>query len=231
LVSTYRGKESMIRLYVFDMAGTTIDEQNVVYKTIRQAIIAAGIDVSQETVQAEGAGKEKSQAIRDILAALQLPPDESQVQSIFSDFKSRLVEAYKQLDVAEQQGASNILSGLRERGCKVVLNTGYDRKTAESLLDKLAWSQPEMYDALVTASDVERGRPHPDMIYLAMQQTGIKDAAEVAKIGDSTVDILEGKNANCGLTVGVTTGAQTRDQLATAGPDLIVDTLAELLPQ
>lgn len=219
----------MIRLYVFDMAGTTIDEQNIVYKTIRQAILAAGIDVSQEDVQAEGAGKEKSQAIRDILSAKKFPPDESQVQAIFGDFKTRLVEAYKQLDVAEQPGTASVLAALRERGCKVVLNTGYDRGTAEGLLKKLTWSQPDMYDALVTASDVDRGRPHPDMIHLAMRQTGIEDAAEVAKIGDSTVDILEGKNAGCGLTVGVTTGAQTRDQLATAAPDLIVDKLADLL--
>lgn len=47
--------------------------------------------------------------------------------------------------------------------------------------------------------------------------------------GDSTIDIEEGKNTGCGITVGVTTGAQTREQLATASPTLIVDNLAEIL--
>ena len=53
----------MIELVVFDMAGTTVDEDNVVYKTVRAAINAAGYQFTQDQVQAAGAGKEKSQAI------------------------------------------------------------------------------------------------------------------------------------------------------------------------
>ena len=47
----------MIKLVVFDMAGTTVDEDNVVYKMVRAAINAAGYRFSQEQVQAAGAGK------------------------------------------------------------------------------------------------------------------------------------------------------------------------------
>ena len=38
----------MIKLVVFDMAGTTVDEDNVVYKTVRTAINFAGYDFTQE---------------------------------------------------------------------------------------------------------------------------------------------------------------------------------------
>jgi phosphoglycolate phosphatase-like HAD superfamily hydrolase len=51
----------------------------------------------------------------------------------------------------------------------------------------------------------------------------------VIKVGDSKIDIEEGKNANCLFTIGVTTGAQTRQQLLEANPDYIMDDLNDLI--
>ncbi|OUT60812.1 MAG: HAD family hydrolase [Rhodopirellula sp. TMED11] len=218
----------MIELLVLDMAGTTVDEDNVVYKTVRAAINAAGHQFSQQQVQAAGAGKEKSQAIRDVMALGGNVPADEEVATIFADFKLRLAAAYESLDVREQPGASEVFAKLRQQGVKVVLNTGYDRATAEQLIAKIGWVVGQDIDGLVTASDVGNGRPAPDMIHLAMQQTSIASGENVAKIGDSAIDIEEGKNAGCGMTLGVTTGAQTREQLTAAGPTHIVDSLAEM---
>ncbi len=55
-------------MIVFDMAGTAIDENNVVYKTLQKAINETGYDFTLDQVLAEGAGKEKLQAIKDILS-------------------------------------------------------------------------------------------------------------------------------------------------------------------
>ena len=203
----------MIKLVVFDMAGTTVDEDNVVYKTLRAAINAAGYQFSLEQVQEAGAGKEKSQAIRDVLALDGTLNSDEKIATIFEDFKRRLSGNYAALDVKEQPGASETFSKLRRHGIKVVLNTGYDRATAESLIQKIGWVVGTDIDGLVTASDVENGRPAPDMIHLAMRQTNIKSCQAVAKIGDSAIDIEEGQNAGCGMTFGVTTGAQTESQL------------------
>ena len=72
----------MFELVVFDMAGTTVDERNVVYQTVRHAINAAGYAVTQEQVQAVGAGQEKSQAIRDVLALDGKPHSEKEIQTV-----------------------------------------------------------------------------------------------------------------------------------------------------
>ena len=42
------------------------------------------------------------------------------------------------------------------------------------------------------------------------------------------MDIEEGRNANCGLVVAVTTGAYTREQLQQCNPDYIIDSLQQL---
>jgi phosphonatase-like hydrolase len=218
-----------IELVVFDMAGTTVDEDNVVYKTVQKVINDEGFNVSLEEVLKYAAGKEKHQAISDVLRACTPLTDINQVADIaFSKFKIALKNAYDTLEIKTFEGTEQLFKDLRENQIKVVLNTGYDGKTANLLLKKLNWTVGETVDGLVTADDVENGRPGPEMILLAMKNTGVMDAEKVLKVGDSAIDIEEGKNANCGITAGVLTGAQNRTQIQEANPTYIIESLNEL---
>lgn len=219
-----------ISLVVFDMAGTTVNEDNVVYKTLRDAVNSLGHDFSLETVLLVGGGKEKFQAVKDIMAPVY--EDKSKLEAdakvAFQYFLDHLKIAYDKLHLTAYPGTEELFNFLRNEGVKVVLNTGYNRKTATSLVAKLDWEEGKDFDLLVTASDVSNSRPAPDMITLAMEKLGINDATQVAKVGDSIIDIEEGKAAGCGLTLGITTGAQTKEQLETANPDLIIDALLDM---
>lgn len=216
-----------IKLAVFDMAGTTVDEDNVVYKTLQKSIVNAGYEMSLDHVLLHGAGKEKHQAIKDSLAAKGHTGVDS--LAIFNSFKKNLDAAYQALEVKTFAGMEDLFASLRQKGIKIALNTGYSSRIATLLLGKLGWQQGLDYDTLVTADDVKNGRPEPDMILLAMERTGVVDNAATLKAGDSAIDIEEGKKAGCGITVGVTTGAQTRDQLGQAQPTYVVDSLTEML--
>jgi phosphonatase-like hydrolase len=219
----------MIKMVVFDMAGTTVDENNVVYKTLRTAINEAGYNFSLDEVLAQGAGKEKLQAIKSILQAYAGIDDDTLADSIYANFIVQLADAYATLEVLPQPNAIDLFGALAERDIIVVLNTGYNRETAESLVNKLGWEEGVEFDLLVTATDVDKNRPNPDMILFAMKHFGITDGAEVAKVGDSIIDIEEGRNAGCLLNVGITTGAHTLQQLQSANPEGIIDNLLELL--
>lgn len=217
-------------MVIFDMAGTTVNEDNLVYKTLRKALHEAGYDFSLEQVLTEGAGKEKKQAIRSILATYADVHQEELINAVFENFKRQLIEIYDHEELLPQHNAEKLFKTLKEKQVLVVLNTGYDRVTAESIIHKLGWEEGKQIDSLVTASDVSQNRPNPDMIHFAMRRFAILDSREVAKVGDSIIDIEEGKNAGCGLSIGITTGAHTADQLESAHPDKIIDDLIELLP-
>ncbi|CAM2981071.1 phosphonatase-like hydrolase [Flavobacterium frigoris] len=218
-----------IKLVVFDMAGTTVNENNVVYKTVQKAINNAGYNVTLQDVLKYGAGKEKHQAITDVLHnCTNLIKISKIVDVIFTSFKSELEIAYANLDVKTFEGTEQLFKDLRKNDIKVVLNTGYDAKTANGLLQKLDWTVGETIDALVTADDVKNGRPAGDMIFKAMEIVGIKDSKLVLKVGDSKIDIEEGISANCGITAGVLTGAQDREQIQEANPTYILESLTEL---
>lgn len=220
-----------INMVVFDMAGTSVDENNVVYKTLQKVINDAGHQFTLADVLRLGAGKEKLQAIKDILAAdTSAHASLATTARLYQSFEHELAEAYNNIELKPQPGAEQLFQELKNRQVKVVLNTGYNKATATAILHKLNWIEGQHYDALITASDVNQNRPHPDMIALAMQQLHISDPMQVVKVGDSIIDIEEGKNAHCKYSIGITTGAHTKQQLLSADPDFIIDHLSELLP-
>lgn len=219
-----------IALLVLDMAGTTVNENNVVYKTVRKALANNGFDLPLDMVLELGAGKEKAQAIRDILRSMGLEGNHlsETTNEVFSDFQPLLKNAYKNLNVKTFPGVLDLFTAARANNVQVVLNTGYDTETAIGLVRKLGWKPGITINGIVTADMVKNGRPAPDMIYEAMKICQVTDPETVLKAGDSAIDILEGKNAQCGVTVGVLSGAQTRDQLKAANPDYIVNSVADL---
>jgi phosphonatase-like hydrolase len=175
----------------------------------------------------KGAGKEKLQAIKSILALNQINNDQIST-GVYQHFFILLNEAYTYLVVRPKPNAEEVFQILRKQKIFVILNTGYDRETALSLIEKLGWEKRKTYDDLIAASDVENGRPLPDMILRAMHNANIRQPGEVIKVGDSVIDIEEGKNALCALSIGITTGAHSHDQLSLANPDFIISDLSEL---
>ena len=216
-------------MVVFDMAGTTVDEGNVVYRTLHKAIEKVCPSVSFENVLKLGAGKEKLQAIRETLSGSNISLNEATIQEIFKDFLGLLDIAYANLIVVPTNNTERLFNELRTKDIKVVLNTGYNTVTAISLLNKLNWVKGVQYDLLVTSSVVSNNRPMPDMILYAMDKLNITDASTVIKVGDSTIDIEEGRNAGCKYNIGVTTGAHTKAQLESANPDYIFDNIYDLV--
>lgn len=215
-----------IELLVLDMAGTTIDEDNVVYKTLMNAVNDYGYNVSLVEVLSSCAGKEKFDAIRTLLEEIGGRKDHA--ETIFKDFSEKLKIAYQNLDVKPIQGVEDFLLKVRATGKKLVLNTGYSSEIAQQLIQKLDWKENVHFDALITADDVTASRPNPDMIFLAMKKFGIDDPKKVLKAGDSAIDIEEGKNAGCGMIVGVLSGAQNSSELEKAKPDYIFERISDV---
>ena len=159
-----------IAMVVFDMAGTTVNEGNVVYRTLHKAIEKKCPSISFEDVLKWGAGKEKLQAIKETLSGNNISLNEATIQEIFKDFLGLLDIAYANLIVVPTNNTERLFNELRAMEIKVVLNTGYNTITAISLLNKLNWVKGVHYDLLVTSSDVSNNRPKPDMILFAMDK-------------------------------------------------------------
>lgn len=220
----------MIELAIFDLAGTIVDEDNLVYKNIVTAFDQEGIDITLATVLEKAAGKEKWFAIHDLLKDTTTLDDEERAEKtndIHSVFLRNLVKSYQEYEIKLFDDCRPLFEFLKENNIKQAVNTGYSRRIAEIILKKVDFIEGRDFDLLCTADDVFEARPAPDMILKICKELKI-DAKNSIKVGDSAVDILEGKNAQVYLSIGITTGAQTVEQMAKEGPDFIVHSLSEL---
>jgi phosphoglycolate phosphatase len=89
------------------------------------------------------------------------------------------------------------LLALRALGLKLgVLSNRARRFMAHEIyvIDGSGWH--ELFDAIVCGDDVEKRKPFPDLILKALADIGAPADAHCWYVGDSTADIVAGKNAN-----------------------------------
>jgi phosphonatase-like hydrolase len=149
------------------------------------------------------------------------------IDVVHADFVARMKRHYAENpEVREIAGAKAVFAELRSAGIKVALNTGFSREIVDVILARLDWTNA--IDASIASDESPRGRPHRDMIHLLMARLRTTDPRCVAKVGDTPADLQEGANAGCGLIIGVTTGAFTRDQLEPHPYTHILDSLTDV---
>jgi phosphonatase-like hydrolase len=216
-------------LVVFDIAGTTVNDEDSVNRCVRGALEAVGVLVTAAQVNAV-MGLPKPIALAELIAGSPLRDNlKDGVPEIHRDFVKRTIRFYESdPSVFEVPGATGTFQALRAAGIKVALDTGFDRQITDVILGRLKWNDLKLIDASVTSDEVARGRPYPDMIARLMNRFNLTDPSRVVKVGDTPADIEEGKNAGCGVVVGVTRGTHTREQLETSAPTYLIETVAEL---
>ena len=218
-------------LVVFDMAGTTVRDKGNVADSFIRAFQQFGIEVPEEEVN-KVMGWRKMDAIQLLLSKYytgKLEENKVLVDQIHDVFIDNMVTFYERdEDLQPMEHAEELFTSLHERNIKVALNTGFTRRITDVILKKLEWDNSKLIDYVIASDEVPEGRPYPFMIQQLMQDSGIANAADVVKVGDTEVDVQEGRNAGCGLVISVTTGAYTKEQLQGYQPDHIIDSLSEL---
>jgi len=217
-----------VKLAVFDLAGTTVADDNAVAAAFQKAFEIYGYRVAEEDIKPL-MGYKKPVAIQIMLEKMGVEPDEDLAGDIHREFEIVMIDHYEYSpEVKAMPGAEDVMLQLKERGIKIALNTGFSKVIADTILSRLQWIEKGIADDFIASDEVEEGRPQPFMIQTLMQRAGIDDPKEVIKIGDTEVDVNEGINAGCVMVVAVTTGAFTRSQLEPYAPDYIIDNLSEL---
>lgn len=144
----------------------------------------------------------------------------------------RLLEEYRAYNHATHDamvkafpGADEVLSALKEAGARIGLVTSKSRQIAERGLSLLGMR--DAFEVVVTADDVSAHKPDPAPVLHALRALGVPPR-RAAYVGDSPADIASAKAAGV-LAVAATWGVASRDRLLEAQPDVIVDSLAEVL--
>lgn len=204
-----------VKALIFDWAGTTIDYGCFApIKGFIDGFKSIGIDISNEMAR-KPMGLLKLDHTRAIAAMLSEPISEERILKAYETFEETLFANIEQhCDIKDH--VIETVAALREQGIKIGSTTGYTSAMMAPVLKKVAEAgySPDFW---VSADQLAKGRPHPYMIWKNLVQFGISDPREAVKVGDTTADIAEGKNADC-WTVGIIMGSSalglTREEVA-----------------
>ncbi len=222
-----------IDLVVFDIAGTTVKDHGEVITALAKAMAKYGYMVPASKIRPL-MGYKKTLAIEKLLTMYEqdthLINDEliNKVHEAFLYYMVRYYEFTSELQVLPF--VEDVFSFLKDNGIKVALDTGFSNDITRIIMDRLGWLDNGTVDYVISSDEVEAGRPEPYMIYKIMLKAGVKDSSRVIKVGDTEVDVNEGKNANCLYSIAVTSGAFSREELIPYEPSFIIDNMDELIP-
>ena len=247
-----------IKLVVFDWAGTTTDfgsqtPTRIFDKTFSQL----GIHFTTEEINGP-MGMEKKAHIRTLLSTeagktawaslYHRDWTEKDVEEIYQRFEQNLQEV-----VADYShvipGVPETVAQLRQQGITIGSTTGYNQDIMSRVAPAAA-AEGYVPDCIVTPDITGYSRPTPFMLYECMRKAGIYPADRVVKVGDTVVDILEGKNAGA-WSVGILLGSSlmglsqkefetvspeefdrrkeaARKAYLAAGADLVIDSIRDL---
>lgn len=230
-----------IQLVTFDMAGTTVRDEHEVERCFARAAAETGLVVSDERILALQ-GYSKIEVFRLLWAERmgEEHPELSENVAVSYDAFTHILEThYETQPVWPTEGALDTFAFLRERGVKIALTTGFYRKVTDIILRRLGWldgldaqyvnrSGSSPIDVSVASDEVLAGRPEPYLIQRAMQLLGITDPQRVINIGDTPSDLKSGLRAGVRLSLGVTNGTHSRQQLAIFRNDGLLANVGEI---
>lgn len=198
----------MFDLIIFDCDGVLIDSEIISAQMLIAELALNGVTIDLDYVATHFLGRSYPTVLQQVRRdfALDLPAD------FETRYRERLLAAFER-DLQVMPGVAALLDRLTLPWC---VATSSSRPRAERSLEIANLSQ-RVGSRLYTASQVERGKPAPDLFLLAARQMGA-DPARCLVIEDSLNGIRAGLAA--GMTVWrFTGGSHLRGRDLTAPED------------
>lgn len=207
------------KLIILDFDGTIGDTNKVITQTMQDTLRALALpEVTPEACR-KTIGLPLVEGFKTVL-----PLSDEQARQCATLYHGLFEENKGKSPVPVFPGVIDAIRRWHQQGAIITIASSRGHRSLEAFVREMN------LDAYITyvlgAEDVERAKPDPCPVIKTLEHFNI-GADDTLVVGDMTYDILMGKRAGC-HTCGVTYGNGTREELAEAGAEMIVDTLDNL---
>lgn len=213
-----------LKALLFDMDGVLYDSMPAHDKSWQQTMDEWGLKhLPNEFYLQEGRiGKSTIDTV--FQRNLQRNATDAEVTKVYAR-KSELFQQYNSGELIP--GATEILNYVQANGLKSVLVTGSGQP---SLLDRLDTHFPGIFtpETMVTAFDVEHGKPDPEPYLMGLQKGGNLKPNQALAIENAPLGIESAVAAGI-FTIAVNTGPLPDSILTNAGASIVFHSMEELL--
>jgi beta-phosphoglucomutase len=209
----------MKKAVIFDWDGTLADTRNAVVQSFQKVLKEAECTVNDEFIERRmGIGTKKT--ILEAFRECKMRIDVSMLEKLAEEkikIHAGLADNINLFD-----GVTEILEELHGK-TKIALATMSNRKVVDTLLH--AKKIGGYFDVAVTADDVGKPKPDPEVFLVAAAKLGVKKE-DCVVVEDSVFGVRAAKTAEM-WCIAVASGVYSRKELEKENPDLIIDSLNE----
>jgi len=210
---------SRINTIIFDMDGTLIDTNELIYDSWRYTVeTLTGRSVTDEVIRGT-----LGEILLDSMKRLMPEIDPEKALDVYRTYQREIF-----LDRIElYDGVETVLRKLHEAGYKMAILTS---RLTSSTGRALAHFKIESYfEAVLTASDTEFFKPAPEPVYQILDMVGSKPE-EALLIGDTVHDIEAGLAAGVfTVLVGWSVALPPEQRGGVSKPDAVIEKMPDLL--
>ena len=192
---------------LFDLDGTLVDSNDFHVAAWEEAFLGHGFTIERAVIASQiGKGG-------DLLVPALLPETTKAVQKQLADNCGEIFKERYLARVRPFPGATALLSRVHDAGQRVAFASSASQAELEHYIELL--DAGRLFDAMVTADDVEASKPAPDIFAAALVKLSQSDPAKAVMIGDTPYDIAGA--AACGVpAIAVRSGGFPDSSLAEA---------------
>jgi len=204
---------------IFDMDGVLVDSYHAHYESWRLLAVEQGAEYTEQQF-ARAFGRTS----REILAEnwpVEAPADRI---AAWDDRKEQLYRQIIHADYPGMPGSVELVRSLHAAGFALAIGSSGPRANIDVVLEEMGAA--DCFDAVVSGTDVHRGKPDPEVFQIAADRLGVPPD-RCAVVEDAVAGVEAAIRA--GMTPIALTGTATRQQLAAAAR--VVDSLEELSPE
>lgn len=171
----------MIKAFVFDMDGVIIDSEPIHLEVAVEAMRSFGGEPAEHELY-EFVGVTNKAMWSTLKERHKLDATLEQLMARHQEYK---MKRFSQENIEPIDGISDLLKKAVDRGLKIALATSSPRYFAEHILNNMGLMP--CFDVLVTADDITRSKPDPEIYLKAAERLGVSPdfcvAVEDAELG------------------------------------------------
>ncbi len=203
---------------IFDVDGVLVDSYQAHFESWQLACRERGLEMTQDQFVATF-GRTSREIIVDLWG------DHFATPTLVRQLDDRKEELFREIlrrDYPGMDGAAELIDDLQQAGFSLALGSSGPPDNVNLVLDHLG--RRSAFRGVVTAVDVQRGKPDPQVFLLAAERAEVAPPHCVV-IEDAPAGVAAAQAAGMKCIALVSTG-RVRDSLLSA--DLVVDSLREL---